>query len=165
VAHWDVGAPINTKLVVGGGRVLLTDNQPRLVMLDASSLEPQGEQPLSLPAAQAPWLLGDQVFVDVGSQKLICFDAAAKLKQLWELPLGGTSVAGTPLLFGDSLLIVLQDGRVNKVDPTNGKIQEDASFDIRERIAFGPRSVGDKLLVGTLSGGLYSLDAIFRKGR
>lgn len=164
VSHWDAGMPLKIRLAVGGGRVILADNQPRLVALDASSLEPQGEQPLSAPAAQAPWLVGDRVFVDVGGQHFACYDAASNLKKLWEVPLHGVSIGGPPLVMGEGLLVILQDGRIWKLDPNTGEIAEGGTFDLRERVAFGPRRIGNALLVGTLNGSLYSLSAVFQKG-
>ena len=156
---------VNMPLVVGSGRVVLTDNSPRVILLDANDLSPLGERTLDVPAAQAPWILGDRVFVDVGSQKFACFDAAAGLKPLWEVPLAGASVSGSPLQYGDTLLVVLQDGRIMKIDPSNGKVQEEGSFDVHERVTFGPREIGNSLIIGTLNGSLYTLSSIMQKGK
>jgi hypothetical protein len=162
VTHWDAGRPVDQKLAVDRGRVLVADTAGRVVMLDASSFETLGEVRLEQPARQTPWPVGDQVFIEVASVKLVCCDSNEHLKRQWELSLEGESLAGAPIRHEGRLLIALMGGRLLLVDPESGKIAR--QIDLAQRLCFGPQLLGDRVIVGTLDGSLLVVNSWLEQG-
>lgn len=152
ITDWEAGRPVDQKMAVDRGRILIVDAAGRLVCLDAASFEPQGEFTLDQPASQAPWPLDDQVFVEIAGTKLACFDLTQRLARQWELPLKGASLLGSPVRLAGKLLVALVDGRLLLVDPTNGEVT--TMVDLEQRLGFGPQVWGEQVVVGTLDGSL-----------
>lgn len=154
----EIGNPVDVDLLVDRGRILLADAKGRVLQLDGASLETQAEVPFDKPASQAPWLVNDRLFVESGRDQLVCCDPATKLAADWKLPLGGVSLAGAPLAWKDQLVIALRDGQVWLVDPKSG--EKRATAHVGQPLAFGPRSLGDAVLVGTLDGSLLAIQSL-----
>ncbi len=155
VARWKSPAPVDLPVLAARERIFLADSTKRLTMLDASSLEPLATSVLDLPATQSPWLIDNHLLIELGGERLACFDAAAKLEKLWDCPLAGAPAAGAPLPWKDQLLLVLQDGRLALLDRQSGKPVRTA--DLEQTLAWGPRKIGEQVVVGTLDGSLVSI--------
>jgi outer membrane protein assembly factor BamB len=153
-----IGHPVDVDVLVDRGRIIVADSKGRVLQLDGASLETQAEAPLDKPASQAPWLVNERVFVESGRDQLVSCDPANKLAAEWKLPLGGVSLAGPPLVWKDQLVIALRDGQVWQVDPKTG--EKRASLHVGQALAFGPRSLGEAILVGTLDGSLLSVQSL-----
>jgi len=125
------------------------------VMLDAGSLEPLSQAELEGTPRAQPRIAGDQVLVELKTDRLISFNASGKLERLWELALEGASLTGNPLLIDGRLLVALNDGRVLWLDATTGQVER--TVDTGQQLGFGPRRWGENLVVGTLDGTLVLL--------
>jgi hypothetical protein len=150
--------PVDVDVLVDRGRILLADAKGRVLQLDGASLETQTEAPLDKPASQAPWLVNNRLFVEAGRDQLVSCDPANKLAADWKLPLGGVSLAGAPFAWKDQLLVALRDGQVWRVDPKTG--EKLAGIHLGQPLSFGPRSLGEAILVGTLDGSLLSIQSL-----
>ncbi|HEY3969378.1 MAG TPA: PQQ-binding-like beta-propeller repeat protein [Planctomycetaceae bacterium] len=156
ITHWDAGHPVDVPCALAGGRLFLVDDSPRLVMLDAASLEPQATVVLEAPAVSRPRPAGSLVLAELKSGTLLALDAAAKLAERWRFPLAGAWLAGDPLSEGAQIIAALTDGRVVWLDSTNGKFAR--SIDLGQQLSFGPQRWGENLVVGTLEGSLVVVD-------
>jgi hypothetical protein len=153
-----IGNAVDVNFVVDRGKILLADAKGRVLLMDSASLETQAEIQLDKPASQTPWLVGGRLFVESGREQLVSCDPANKLAADWKLPLGGVSLAGAPVLKTDRLVIALRDGQVWQIDPKTG--EKVATSHVGQSIAFGPRSLGDAMFVGTLDGSLLAIQSL-----
>jgi outer membrane protein assembly factor BamB len=157
ITHWDAAAPVDQKMAVDRGRVLVVDSAGKLVMLDATTFEPLGDFQLDRPASRAPCPVGDQLLVEVGGTKLVCCDLTQRLARQWELPLDGGSVIGSPIGHGKRILIALADGRVLSVSPATGEVAR--TLNLGQRLAYGPQVWGKQVVVGALDGSLIAISS------
>ena len=156
VTHWDAGRPVDQPLAVDRNRVVVTDTSGRTVLLNASSFEPLAEATLPSPAVRGPMLVGERVVVEIADGSLLCLDAGRGLAVLWDLPLDGANIVGTPLDHEGNWLIALSDGRVVIVSPADGAVRKTVT--LSQRLAFGPQRWGPQVVVGTLDGTLLVLN-------
>lgn len=156
ITHWDAGHPVDLPLALEAGRLFLVDSTSRLVMLEASSLEPLAQTMLEASPAARPRPAGDQVVVEFKTGRLAAYGIASKLQKSWELPLDGAWLAGDPLVEGGRLLVALSDGRVLWVDASTGQIQR--TVGLGQQLNFGPQRWGGNVVVGSLDGTLVVLD-------
>jgi hypothetical protein len=134
----------------------LVDDSPRLVMLDAASLEPQATIVLDVPAIAHPRPAGALVLTELKTGTLVAFDSKSKLEERWRFPLNGDWLAGDPIAEGEQLILSLSDGRVVWLDAKTGAVAK--SFDVGQQLSFGPQRWGENLVVGTLDGSLVVVD-------
>jgi len=154
ITHWDAGSPVDLPMALAGGRLFLVDATSRLVMLEAGSLDPLAQTVLEGSPAARPRPAGDQILVELQTDRLVSYDIAGKLEKKWESPLEGAALAGDPLVVDDKLLAALTDGRVLWLDSKTG--QAVRTIDLKQRLAFGPQKWGDTIVVGTIDGTLIS---------
>ncbi|MFN0050731.1 MAG: PQQ-binding-like beta-propeller repeat protein [Planctomycetales bacterium] len=163
ITHWQAAAPVDQPLLYAQGRVLVADATGKLVLLEGGTFEPQGARQLPQPARRPPWNWGDQVFVESADGRLHCFGLADGLPDQWELPLDEGSLVDPPLGQGGRLFLALDDGRLLVVDAASGKVEQ--SLDLGQRLSFGPRLLGNQVVVGTLDGSLLSINSRIEPGR
>ena len=155
ITHWDAGSPVDLPMALAGGRLFLVDATSRLVMLDASSLEPVAQTVLEGSPAARPRSVGGQVVVELKTDQLVSYDIAGKLEKMWEYPLQGGAMTGDPLVIEDKLLVAMSDGRIVWLDAKTGQALR--TIDLGQRLAFGPQKWGETIVVGTLDGTFISL--------
>ncbi|MBI5761075.1 MAG: PQQ-binding-like beta-propeller repeat protein [Planctomycetales bacterium] len=153
-----IGNPVDVPFIIDRGKILLTDAKGRVLLLDSASLETQAEIQLDKPASQTPWLVNDRLLIESGREQLVCCDPANKLAADWKLPLGGVSLSGAPVLRNGQLVMALRDGQVWQIDPKSG--EKLATSHVGQAVAFGPRSLGDAVFVGTLDGSLLAIQSL-----
>jgi len=154
VTSWNIGSPVDLPLAVAGDRAIVTGVNGRVVALALRSLEPQGEFTLARPATRPAVVVGQSVLLDEDRQQLVCLDAAAGLKKLWQVPLAGATLVGVAEL-GGQWLLARSDGLLQLVDPANG--QPVSEGHLYEQLTFGPRVWKNRLLLGTRDGTLLSV--------
>jgi outer membrane protein assembly factor BamB len=159
ISHWETGAPVDAPLAADEQRLVLADSSPRLVVLDSSSLEPLAEQSVELPAHGAPWIVGATALVQLGRDRLECFDLEKKLERRWSIPLDGTSLAGPPAVWNDRLVLARYDGEIILADRADGRVLERRS--LGQELAGGPMVWKDALVVSTRDGSFLRIDGLF----
>jgi outer membrane protein assembly factor BamB len=156
ITHWEAGHPVDVPCALDGGRLFLADDSPRIVMLDATTLEPQATHALESPAAGPPRPAGTLVLVELKSGTLAALDTVARLEGRWTFDLEGAWLAGEPLVDGEQLILALTQGRIVWLDSKTGTVAK--SVDVGQQLAFGPQRWGTNLVVGTLDGSLVICD-------
>ncbi|MBI3866327.1 MAG: PQQ-binding-like beta-propeller repeat protein [Planctomycetia bacterium] len=156
ITHWDAGRPVDVPFALDGGRLFVIDDTPRLVMLDAASLEPQAASPLEAAPAAAPRPAGTLVFVELKSGVLSALDTGNRLEKRWQFPLQGAWLSGDPVRDGDRFVVALTDGRIVWLDAQSGAPAK--TLDLGQQLGFGPQRWGDNLVVGTIEGSLVVID-------
>lgn len=156
ITHWDAGNPVDLAMALAGGRLFLVDSTSRLVMLEASTLDPVAHVVLEASPAARPRPAADQVVVELKTDRLVSFDIARKLEKRWEIPLGGAALIGDPLVLEGELLIALSDGQILWLDSQTGKAT--GTVELGQNLGFGPQKWGETIVVGTIDGTLIPLN-------
>lgn len=151
---------VDVPFLVDDGKLMLADSAGRLQMLDGATFEPLSEVALESPASQAPWAVGDRLYVEVGGKQLNCFEIKDKLKRLWNLSLDGVGVAGPPLLSKGALVVALQNGSLLNVNPDTGEVRR--RLDAAQPLSLGPLQVGSMLVVPAVDGSVYHVESVLQ---
>lgn len=152
--------PVDYQMRVHNRKLLLADAGANLQMIDVSTLETASQIKLSAPPSNDLWLIGNKLFVEVGRNQLQCFEVGTEFKQLWSVPLNNASIVGEPLLTGNHLLVALQNGSTLAIDPENGKLIN--RITLGQHPGLGPQQFGKHLIVPSIDGSLYRIDALLQ---
>lgn len=154
----DLDAPVDHGITVRDGSILLADSHGRLQWLAAADMQTISEAALDAVPSNAPWRVGDCVYVETAQTHLHCFEADEELRPAWTLPLEGAGLAGPPLLLGEQLLLAKRDGELIIVEADAGKVLR------RERVpqplSHAAFEVDSRILVPSIDGSLYDVGAI-----
>lgn len=154
VGKWEAGAAVDLAPQLAGDQGVIAASNGTVFAIDLSSLEPTGQFSLPRPASRSPVVAGDRVLVDSARQQLHCLDLRHKLQPLWETPLEGSVAVGAVEQAGN-LIVARDDGVVLVLDPASGTVKH--RLPLYERLLWGPRVWGDRLVVATVDGSLLSL--------
>jgi hypothetical protein len=150
--------PLDVPFEIQQGRLALADASGRLQVLDAATLESRGTAQLPAAASNAPWTVGERLYVETGGDQLHCFQLEPELKPLWNVPLDGVSLAGAPIVFHNRLIVAKQNGDVCAVDPNEGKIA--GVVHTRQPLVLGPQQLGESVLVPAVDGSLHRVEHV-----
>lgn len=162
ISHWEAGAAVDAPLAADERSIVIADSSPRVVMLDSSSLEPLAEQTLELPVHGGPWRMDGLVFLQLGRDRLACFDAGEKLKPKWSIPLDGNSLAGAPVIWKEKLVLARQDGEIILADRADGRVLQ--RLPLLQDLSLGPFVWKDALVVAARDGSLIALHRLLTEG-
>lgn len=154
IGKWEAGAAVDLAPQLAGDKGVIAASNGMVFAVDLSSLEPTGKFQLPRPATRPPVVVGNRVLVDSARQQLHCLDLQQKLQPLWELPLEGAVAVGAVEHAG-LLIVARDDGDVLVLDPASGTVKQ--RLRLYERLAWGPRVWGDRLVLATNDGALLSL--------
>jgi outer membrane protein assembly factor BamB len=154
IGKWEAGAAVDLTPQLAGDQGVIAASDGTVFAIDLSSLEPTGKFALPRPATRSPVVVGDRVLVDSARQQLHCLDLRQKLQPLWQLPLEGTVAVGAVEHDGH-LIVARDDGVVLMVEPATGAVKQ--RLPLYERLLWGPRVWGDRLVMATVDGALLSL--------
>lgn len=164
VVHWDAGSPVDFSFVLDQGRLAVADSKSRLTLLDANSLEPLAEVQLDKPVMQALWMTGGRLLIEVGGEQIVSLDMTQKLEQQWSLALPpGALLAGAPYAREDDLILAFRHGEVWRINAQTGETLR--KINLEQPLTFGPRQLGETIVVGTLDGSLVQVNAILEDAR
>jgi pSer/pThr/pTyr-binding forkhead associated (FHA) protein len=150
--------PVDFKARVQNGRLIQADANGVLQMINASTLETVSEIRLDVPASNSLWLIGDKLFVELGHDRLQCYEVGSEFKLLWSAPLEGPGLVGEPLASGNSLLIALQNGDALAIDIDSGNIKN--RIRLEQPAGMGPQQFGKHVIVPSIDGSLYRVDSL-----
>ncbi|HSG73551.1 MAG TPA: hypothetical protein VLA12_24255, partial [Planctomycetaceae bacterium] len=118
----------------------------------AQTLSARDEITLALAPRNAVWSVGENAFVQLGEESLVCFTQGEQMAEAWRAPLEGKSVAGAPFLRDDYWIVPLREGEVVFLSQAEGKVL--GRHPINGMPSGGVVQVGQKLLVPTVDGSL-----------
>jgi hypothetical protein len=113
--------------------------------------------PLGGLASKPLWVAEPLLLAEVARQKLIAFDVAQPKQPLWTLNLEGVGLAGSPLLFGNTLIAVQQSGDVLRIDAKTGQVEK--KLVLGQVVTHGPFRLGNLLVVRTADGSLQHVES------
>jgi outer membrane protein assembly factor BamB len=152
--------PVDFMARVQDGRLILADAGGVLQMINASTLETVSEIRLDAPASNSLWLIENKLFVEVGRDRLRCYVVGSEFKLLWEAPLDGPGLVGDPLVLGHSLLVALQNGDALAIDIDTGNVKN--RIRLGQPAGMGPQRFGKHVIVPSIDGSLYRVDALLQ---
>ncbi|MCH7687189.1 MAG: PQQ-binding-like beta-propeller repeat protein [Planctomycetes bacterium] len=152
--------PVDFTARVQDGKLILADAGGVLLMINASTLETVSEFRLDAPASNSVWLIGNKLFVEVGRDRLQCYEVGSEFKLLWETELEGPGLVGEPLAVGNSLFIALQNGDALAIDIDTGNMKD--PIRLGQPAGMGPQQFGKHLIVPSIDGSLYRVDALLQ---
>ena len=156
-------APVDFTARVQNGRLYLADAGGVLQMINASTLETVSEFRLDAPASNSVWLNGNKLFVEVGRDRLQCYEIGSEFKPLWSTLLEGPGLVGDPLAVGNFLLIALQNGDVLAIDIDSGNVTK--RIRLGQPAGMGPQQFGKFVIVPSIDGSLYRVDSLMQSER
>jgi outer membrane protein assembly factor BamB len=162
VRNLPLKSPVNVPFAAFEGVVVFADAARQLHVLDAQSFQILGSLPLEGDVTNAIWMAGGKVFVETNRTELHAFELTPEPKKLWTLSLENSGLAGAPLAVGPALLVTKQNGDVLLVDPNTGTVGKRAS--LGQRLVATPFPFGNRILVPSLDGSLYSLESLLMGG-
>jgi outer membrane protein assembly factor BamB/pSer/pThr/pTyr-binding forkhead associated (FHA) protein len=152
--------PVDFTARVKNGKLFLADSGGVLQMINASTLDTVSELRLDAPVSNSLWLEGNKLFVEVGRDRLQCYEIGSEFKPLWSTPLDGPGLVGDPLVVGNSLLIALQNGDAVAIDIDSGKVTN--RMRLGQPAGMGPQQLGKHVIVPSIDGSLYRVDSLLQ---
>ncbi|MCA9074788.1 MAG: PQQ-binding-like beta-propeller repeat protein [Planctomycetaceae bacterium] len=155
--NFDLGAAIDFDVAVVNGQIAAAVGD-RLTLMDAATLEPTGDTQLEGPVSNDVWIAGPMVFAEVNGTKLVCFAIENGLTQKWAVNLEQTSLAGSPVVQGDAVVVARKDGMLMNIDANTGEVKSRQT--IGQALGSGPRETSSELMVATSDGGIVRITSI-----
>jgi|GEM_PF-4487026 len=151
--------PIQHGMAFSGAHLFIADIDGNLLDLDSFGLTERGRVSFKTPVSNDLWVDGDnkRLFAEVGSEELHCFGFEPNLKEVWKYPLRDDSgLAGKPLVFGNSVVIVKRNGEMIVLDLQTGA--EKKSLNLHEPLSGTFYKYRDRWLVPSVDGSLHTVD-------
>ncbi|MFM9960468.1 MAG: PQQ-binding-like beta-propeller repeat protein [Planctomycetaceae bacterium] len=158
VSSIDFPQPIDVAPTLHNGRLITADAAGTMRVLDVTTTETRAEVALGGPASKPLWVAEPLLLAEVGRQKLVAFDAALPKQPLWNLPLEGGGLVGSPLLIGNVLIAVQQSGDVLRIDAKTGVVEK--KLVLGHVATHGPLRLGNLLVVLTADGSLLRVESL-----
>ena len=163
----EYGSPIDSPLGFAGGMVVAVgagkDGGSRLLSFDPQDLSLQTQASVDLPAGlvEGPYLVGNAGWVlKLADNTLRYFDAqqlsGGDTAQAWSVGQIESTLAGEPVMLGQSLVVPLASGRVLRIDVANGQVDE---LDLQQPLAGSPWEMDGSWAFPTLDGHVHLVDA------
>lgn len=150
VARASVGA---SSILSGGacleGLVAHATAAGELNLRTLPGLDRAGEAKLTGPAVWGPFAAGDRFLVATADELAAIGRDGEKL---WQLPLNGRGLVGTPALETGAAVVATRSGSLIRVSLATGEKQ--AEEDVAQHLASGPTLVGGRTLVAAADGTL-----------
>ncbi|MFN0195110.1 MAG: PQQ-binding-like beta-propeller repeat protein [Planctomycetaceae bacterium] len=151
--------PVDVPPILLQGKLCVADSSGQLTVWEASTFDRLHSVKLEQPAGNRMWAEGENLYVQAGTQKLICFQLGAELKSIWEVSLTGHGLAGAPLMTPQGILIAQTDGRTMLVASETGKIVTEIALD--QRIMPGVFQLGGAMVAVGGDGSIRRIDGAF----
>ncbi len=145
---------LNTRFALVGDLALAGTEGSDLAVLQLPSLEAKPSVNLSAQITWGPFTVGENVVLATASEELLCLDEQASLR--WRLPLAHGPPAGQPLLNGDALLLLCQEGGLSEHRLDDG--EEMSYVPLPQPTVSGPVPFGKRLVVTSYDGTLLVVD-------
>ncbi|MDB4778198.1 PQQ-binding-like beta-propeller repeat protein [bacterium] len=101
-----------------------------------------------------PWVVGDSLLFTNEQGELVSFSLDLSGKR-WSLPLNNDSLAGEPIVSGQSVLLTLKSGTMKVIDLGSGDVQKEVDFG--QPVQHSPLFTTDKVFIGGADGRLLVL--------
>ncbi|MDD4635214.1 MAG: PQQ-binding-like beta-propeller repeat protein [Dehalococcoidales bacterium] len=146
--------------------VFVASFDKKLYSIDATTGQPNWNKPFETngPIIASPIVFGDTVLVASLDRHVYAVDAETG-ELIWSFPAGENSedapkrwLWATPIISEGKIYISGMDGIVYVLNGDNGELVK--VIDIQESIASTPVIAGDRLVVATENGKIYSIDTI-----
>jgi outer membrane protein assembly factor BamB len=134
---------VASPIAISGNVLCCVDVDNTLRTLDADALVPIGDWKLPAPATVGPLMAGGYILVVSGRDLLVCVSPQGQ--ELWRQSLGGESLAGQPIVLGDTVCFVTLSGLVRALKLADGA--EAWTINTEKPLAGGPVAVGELLAV------------------
>lgn len=154
ITRSELGAEATGRLAVGENHVAVATADHKLSVF-SRSLEPAGTRTFDGALANDVWISGRIVFVDEAGTTLHAIRPGASLDSSFTLPLGGSPVAGAPLIHNGKVVVAQQNGTIRFVDLESG--QPGAMFRSPSALASGAFLLGNDLFVVTFDGSFLKI--------
>ncbi|MHB1037177.1 MAG: outer membrane protein assembly factor BamB family protein [Pirellulales bacterium] len=152
-AEVELPQAIVTPVAIAGQAVYAADGGGVLYVFKLPELLQGQPRTLGSPCVWGPRGVGNCVLLATADERLFCLGADGKL--VWQVPLAGGPLAGTPCAVGGNYLLASTRGVVWRVDGKTGKLL--AKVDTGRPLGTGPVLMGDRLVVGGRDGTLYEI--------
>lgn len=157
VARVEAEDAILVSPIVSEEFIAISTASGKVTLFDVARLEPIASREFGSEIIGDGWAEGDALYVQTAEAELHALDPTSGLPSRWTHDLGGSLAAG--LMAEDGMLILVrQDGVIERLDPGSGETVEVA--DIGFEVAMGPVWAGDRLVIATLDGTLVDLKTI-----
>lgn len=137
-----------TRAVIAGDRAAIGLSGGRIALLDLPGIATPQTVDLPGEIVAGPYAAGGTVLVELDRGGLSGLEANGSVA--WSVDLGGSRLAGDPLLFDGSILAVTQAGVVLSLDPATGQVAK--RLDLGQRAGSGATAYGTNLLVAAADG-------------
>jgi outer membrane protein assembly factor BamB len=134
---------VASRVAISGNVLCCVDVDNTLRTLDAEALAAIGEWKLPAPATVGPLVAGGYILIVSGRDLLVCISPQGQ--ELWRQSLGGESLAGQPIVLGETVCFVTLSGLVRALKLTDGA--EAWTINAEKPLAGGPVVVGELIAV------------------
>ncbi len=118
------------------------------------SLSEKASVKLESNLVAGPWVVGDSLLFTNEQGELVSFGLDLSGKR-WSLPLNNDSLAGEPIVSGQSILLTLASGTMKVIDLGTGDVQKEVDFG--QPVQHSPLFTTDKVFIGGADGRLLVL--------
>jgi len=154
-AEGDVGpAPLASRLSVIGDLACAGTDDGRLALYQLPSLEAEPYVDLGAQIVWGPFAVGETWILATDTEELVALAAQGQIT--WRQPLAHGPTTGLPLVDGNDLFILWQQGGLSRIAIESGS--EAGHVDLRQPTIAGPVAFGKRLAVSTSDGTLLILE-------
>lgn len=159
VSELDVSKPVQSPSVAVGETIFSVIGVPGASQLIAitggSSLSLGGSIDLPAGYVAGPWVVGDQVLLQLENEQLVSFDS--QLNQKWTAGFESEQLAAPPIENGGNIVLTFRSGRMLTLGAGTG--EPASQMDLGQPIIHRPLVVGDKVYFAGLDGTLHITNA------
>ena len=151
----EVGAsPLVTRLAVIGDLVCAGTADGHLARFQLPSLKAGTPVDLGGQIQWGPFLAGDRILLATETKELLCLDASADV--LWRQKLLHGGLTGQPVLDGDSIFVLSQEGGLSRLVASDGT--EAAYVQLDHPVVAGPIPFAKRFILSSYDGTLLIVD-------
>lgn len=143
-----------TRAAIAGSRAAIGLSGRRLALFELPAMAAPKIVDLPSEIVSGPYAAGETVLAELDNGQLVALDASGSVA--WKAELGGSRLAGEPLVDGSSVLLVTEAGELIRLDLGSG--EAGGRLDLGQRAGSGATSYGPRLLVAAADGSVLVIN-------